>query len=72
MDLLCITVKDAREKIAKYIDHYNRVSLHSAINYLRPEDYLLVVEKEKIAIREEKLAKALKNRAEYWRANEAA
>lgn len=67
-----ITVEDARETIAVYIDHYNRVRLHSAISYLRPEDYLLGVEKEKIALREEKLAKALKNRAEYWRANEAA
>ena len=67
-----ITVEDARETITKYSDHYNRVRLHSGISYLRPEDYLLGVEQEKIAVREEKLAKALKDRAEYWRANEAA
>ncbi len=67
-----LTIEDARERIAKYIDYYNRVRLHSAISYLRPEDYLLGKGKEKIAVREEKLAKASKNRAEYWRANEAA
>ncbi len=61
-----ITIEDAREIIAKYIDHYNRVRLHSALCYLTPEDFLLGREKEKISSREEKLFRAAKQRELYW------
>ncbi|MFH2031872.1 MAG: DDE-type integrase/transposase/recombinase [Bacteroidota bacterium] len=67
-----LTIEDARKRIAKYIAYYNRVRLHSAISYLPPEDYLLGKEKERIAVREQKLNKAAKNREQYWKANEAA
>jgi len=66
-----ITIEDAREFIAKYIDHYNRVRLHSSLFYLTPEDFLLHREKEKIALREEKLLKAARQRELYWSKNAA-
>ncbi|MEW6003652.1 MAG: DDE-type integrase/transposase/recombinase [Nitrospirota bacterium] len=67
-----ITIEDAREIIAKYIDYYNRVRLHSAIFYLSPEDFLLGRQKERIAQREQKLQQAALNREEYWSNNVAA
>ncbi len=66
-----ITIEDARKIIAKYIEYYNRVRLHSAISYLSPEDFLLGKEKEKIALREEKLSKAAEQRELYWSKNAA-
>ena len=66
-----ITLEDAREIIAKYIDHYNQVRLHSALCYLTPEDFLLGREKEKISSREEKLIRAAKLRELYWTKNAA-
>lgn len=60
-----ITIEDARDIIAKYIDHYNCVRLHSALYYLTPEDFLLGREKEKIALREEKLFNATEQRELY-------
>lgn len=34
------TVEEAREQVQKYVDHYNHVRLHSAIEYLTPADKL--------------------------------
>lgn len=67
-----ITIEDAREIIAKYIDYYNRVRLHSSLFYLTPEDFLLGREKERITQRESKLQQAALNREEYWSNNVAA
>lgn len=67
-----ITIEDAREIIANYIDYYNRVRLHSAIFYLTPEDFLLGRQKGRIAQREQKLQQAALNREEYWSNNVAA
>lgn len=66
-----ISIEDVREIIAKYIDYYNRVRLHSAIFYLTPEDFLLGKEKERITLREEKLDEAAINRELYWSKNAA-
>jgi putative transposase len=35
-----LTVDDARRLIEGYVDHYNRVRLHSAIGYVTPQDML--------------------------------
>lgn len=67
-----ISIEDTREIIAKYIDHYNRVRLHSALLYLTPEDFLLGREKEKISLREQKLFQAAKQREQSWNKNVAA
>ena len=67
-----ISIEDAREIIAKYIDYYNRIRLHSALFYLSPEDFLLGKQEERIAQREQKLQQAAIDREECWRENAAA
>jgi len=59
--------------IEDYIKFYNTKRLHSSINYLTPEDYLLGRKQERLAEREIKLKKAELNRANYWNSiNQAA
>jgi len=36
-----LTVDDARRLIHSYVDHYNRLRLHSALGYVTPQDMLL-------------------------------
>lgn len=67
-----ISIEDAREIIAKYIDYYNVVRLHSSIFYLTPEDLLTGREIEKITLREDRLERAAKNREQYWKKTIAA
>jgi len=67
-----ISIEDAREIIAKYIDYYNRIRLHSALFYLSPEDFLSGKEKQRIAQREHKLEQAAIQREEHWKKNQAA
>lgn len=66
-----LSVDDARNIIAEYIDYYNRERLHSSLFYLTPEDFLLGREKEKILIREKKLNQAAETRQNYWKKNAA-
>jgi putative transposase len=35
-----LSLDDARRQVAKYVEHYNTVRLHSAIGYLTPQDKL--------------------------------
>jgi len=67
-----ISIEDARSIIAKYIEYYNMTRLHSSLYYLTPEDFLLGRQKDKIALREQKLQKAAIDRKEYWMENAAA
>jgi len=67
-----ITLEDARETIACYVDYYNRVRLHSSLFFLTPEDFLLGRVKDKIAKRELKLKMAAQYRALYWQMSNAA
>jgi transposase InsO family protein len=57
-----IDIDDARKQIFKYIEFYNKKRLHSALNYLTPEDYLLGRVDERLKEREQKLEDAAKNR----------
>jgi transposase InsO family protein len=61
-----LSLDDIRAYIADYIDFYNAERLHSALNYLTPEDYLYGRVEEKLIERENKLIKAENRRAEYW------
>lgn len=49
-----------------YVNYYNTQRLHSALNYLTPEDYLLGRVEEKLKLREQKLRKAEEVRKLYW------
>lgn len=66
-----LSIEDVRTTVAKYVDHYNKVRLHSSLNYLTPEDYLLNRQDEKIKIRERKLMQASLKRKNYWSKNAA-
>lgn len=59
-----VSLQDARKHIEQYVDHYNRVRLHSALYYLTPEDVLRGRVKERIKEREEKLERARLHRQE--------
>jgi putative transposase len=68
-----VTVEDFRVYISDYVNYYNQERLHSALNYLTPEDYLLGRKDDKLKLRELKLKKAESNRSNYWNTvNEAA
>ena len=52
------SLDEARHKLAAYIDHYNRVRLHSAIGYITPADKLAGLETVIFAERDRKLEEA--------------
>lgn len=60
-----IDLVDARQQIAEYIQIYNTKRLHSALNYLTPEDYLLGRIESRLEERNRKLKQAVENRKLY-------
>jgi len=63
-----INLEDAREQVARYVDHYNNKRLHSSLFYLRPVDFLNGNVDELLKARQDKLDKATENRRKYWEA----
>lgn len=61
-----LNMKDARDQIAKYVDHYNNVRLHSSLFYLRPVDFLKGNIDGLLKIRQDKINSAAKKRSEFW------
>lgn len=53
-----LSIEDARRLVGRYVDHYNRVRLHSAIGYVTPLDKLEGRETEIFAQRDRKLEEA--------------
>ena len=60
------TLEEAREIVKKFVDEYNNVRLHSAIEYVTPKDKLDGLEKMILKSREEKLANARNARIELY------
>jgi putative transposase len=56
------SLDEAREKVAAYVDHYNHVRLHSAIEYVTPADRLNGLDQLILAERDWKLEAARKRR----------
>ncbi len=57
-----LSIDDARRLVERYVDHYNRVRLHSAIGYVTPLDKLEGREAEIFAQRDRKLEEARRQR----------
>ena len=57
-----LTPEDARRLIQQYVDHYNRVRLHSAIGFVTPADMLAGRQKEIHDARDRKLEEARRQR----------
>jgi putative transposase len=63
-----LTLEDARRIVARYVEHYNTVRLHSAIGYLTPKDKLDGREALIFAERDRKLEQARQRRKEQRQA----
>ena len=63
-----LTLEDAQRIVARFVDHYNTVRLHSAIGYIRPKDKLEGREQEIFDARDRKLEAARERRKEARRA----
>jgi transposase InsO family protein len=57
-----LTLEDARRIITRFVERYNHVRLHSAIQYITPNDKLLGREKEIFEARDRKLSEAREER----------
>jgi len=57
-----LSLDDARRLVERYVDHYNRVRLHSAIGYVSPLDKLEGRESQIFAARDRKLEEARRQR----------
>jgi putative transposase len=57
-----LSLEDAIRIVARYVEHYNQVRLHSAIGYVAPADKLAGREGEIFAARDRKLAEARQRR----------
>jgi transposase InsO family protein len=57
-----LSLDDARRLVADFVDHYNRVRLHSAIGYVTPQDKLEGRAPQILAERDRKLAEARERR----------
>ena len=57
-----LSLEDARQIVAEYVDHYNTRRLHSAIGYIAPADKLAGREQEIFAARDRKLEAARQQR----------
>ncbi len=57
-----LSIEDARRLVGRYVDHYNRLRLHSAIGYVTPLDKLQGREPQIFAERDRKLQEARRQR----------
>ena len=62
-----LSLEDARERIAEYIEYYNTERLHASLDYLTPEDKLYGREEQRKHERDKKLEKAKKLRKNIWK-----
>jgi putative transposase len=67
-----LTLEDARRVVARYVEHYNTVRLHSAIGYVTPQAMLEGHEKAIFAERDRKLEAARERRKQQRQAQRQA
>lgn len=59
-----LTLEQAREVVAQFVQHYNQVRLHSALGYVAPKDWLENRQEAIFAERDRKLEAARQQRAQ--------
>ncbi len=57
-----LSIEEARRLVGRYVDHYNRLRLHSAIGYVTPLAKLEGRESQIFAARDRKLEEARRQR----------
>jgi putative transposase len=57
-----LSIEDARRLVGRYVEHYNRVRLHSTTGYLTPLDKLEGREQQIFAARDRELEEARRQR----------
>jgi putative transposase len=57
-----LSIDEARRLVGRYVDHYNRVRLHSALSYVTPQAKLEGREPQIFAERDRKLEEARRQR----------
>jgi transposase InsO family protein len=57
-----LSLEDARRLVARFVEHYNTVRLHSSLGYVAPADKLLGLERVIFADRDQKLEAAREQR----------
>jgi transposase InsO family protein len=62
------SLDDARRIVSTYVEHYNRVRLHSALGYVTPADKLPGLAQVIHDERDRKLETARERRRQSWRA----
>jgi putative transposase len=67
-----LSLEDARRIVARYVEHYNTVRLHSAIGYVTPQAKLQGRDKDILAERDRKLEAARERRKEKRQAGRQA
>jgi putative transposase len=67
-----LTLEDARRIVARYVEHYNTVRLHSALGYVTPQAKLEGRDKEILAERDRKLEAARERRKQKRQAQRQA
>jgi transposase InsO family protein len=67
-----LTLDDARRVVARYIDHYNKVRLHSAMGYVTPQAKWEGRDQEILKARDQKLEAARERRKQERHAERAA
>ena len=61
--------EDAKERMGRWLEYYNKQRLHGANNYLPPEDIFQGQKERRLAERREKLDTACNNRRSYWQSS---
>jgi transposase InsO family protein len=67
-----LTLEDAQRIVARYVEHYNTIRLHSAIGYVTPQDKLEGRDKALFAERDRKLDEARERRKQQRQAQRQA
>ncbi|GHU48068.1 hypothetical protein FACS1894200_04450 [Spirochaetia bacterium] len=62
-----LSYEDAKKRMEVWIQYYNERRLHSALQYLTPEDVFLGNVEKRLAERKEKLYTATNNRRSFWK-----